>query len=272
MGLRYQTYLKSVQEQASTVPSVVVKTIGETSVGPVVSIALPGDHTLVVVTGQHGEEPAGPRMVEKYLAEILAYASGHGVGLLLYPCVNPEGYEAQKRFNDTDGTEENTNNFIEYQIESGAWVGELHKYQRYTDLRKSELMCRESKLLYTDLEKLSAPYSMIDIHETDHLGPDEFYVYTTGDKGPLVKIVNSFYEVKPLRNTWIPLQWTDVRITTDQNGMVEFNDGTLTDYFYRRGALYTICLETSRIAPVERTAVVSLKWVESVIDLVGRKA
>lgn len=269
MGLRYQTYLKSIQDQASTFPSAVVKTIGETSVGPMVSVALPGSHTLVVVTGQHGEEPAGPHMVDKYLTEILEYAAAKKVGMLFYPCVNPEGYEAKKRFNDFGGTDDDTNNFIEYQIESGAWVGELHKHQRYTDIRKSELMCRESEFLYTDLENLATPYSMIDIHETDHLGPGEMYVYTTGDKAPLIKIVNSFHEVKPLRNTWVPLQWTDIQITTDQNGLVEFHDGTLTDYFCRRGASYTVCLETSRIAPVEKAATVSLKWVESLIDLVA---
>ena len=44
-----------------------VRTYGTTAAGPLVCVEVEGPRAVVIVTGQHGEEQAGPRMVARFL-------------------------------------------------------------------------------------------------------------------------------------------------------------------------------------------------------------
>ena len=58
-----------------------------------------GAPSLIVTAGFHGDEKAGPLTLLAHAAELFAYARAQGVGLRLYPCLNPSGFEAHTRYN-----------------------------------------------------------------------------------------------------------------------------------------------------------------------------
>src|SRR6185312_2048391 len=66
---------------------------------PLVGLRLPGPHPVLVTAGFHGDEKAGPRTLLDHAAELVAYAVERGVGLTLFPCVNPSGFEDHTRYN-----------------------------------------------------------------------------------------------------------------------------------------------------------------------------
>src|SRR5690242_3816345 len=66
---------------------------------PLFRLTLPGERWLVITSGFHGEEPAGPLTLCHYFEAIAAYARERGVGLRVYPCINPSGFEDGTRYN-----------------------------------------------------------------------------------------------------------------------------------------------------------------------------
>ena len=56
-------------------------------------LTVPGSRWLVITSGFHGEEPAGPLTLAESFPEIAAYARARDVGLRVYPCINPSGFE-----------------------------------------------------------------------------------------------------------------------------------------------------------------------------------
>src|SRR5260370_36881591 len=80
--------------------------------------------SVVITDGFHGDEKAGPLTLLAHAAELFAYAEARGVGLRLYPCVNPSGFEAHTRYNV--GGERPNNDFLRYEIAPGVWPRELH--------------------------------------------------------------------------------------------------------------------------------------------------
>jgi len=64
-----------------------------------VGLRLAGARTVLITAGFHGDEKAGPLTLLEHIAEIVDYAAARGVGLLVYPCINPSGFEVGSRYN-----------------------------------------------------------------------------------------------------------------------------------------------------------------------------
>ena len=64
-----------------------------------VGLRSPGAPLVLITAGFHGDEKAGPLTLLAHTAEIVEYAAARGVGLAIYPCVNPSGFEAHIRYN-----------------------------------------------------------------------------------------------------------------------------------------------------------------------------
>ena len=86
--------------------------------------------TVLITAGFHGDEKAGPLTLLEHAAEIVDYAAARGVGLSIYPCVNPSGFEAHTRYNISG--ERPNNDFLRYEIEPGLWCGELRAGQAFS--------------------------------------------------------------------------------------------------------------------------------------------
>jgi hypothetical protein len=262
---KYKDFLRSVETQALAAGAY-IRDIGFTSVGPILRFELIGDPYLMIVAGQHGEEQAGPATMQSYLRDIFNYAQSKGVGLWVYPCINPEGFASNTRFNKE--RQEATNTFLDYQLEDGKWVSELNPGEKFKMYRPVKTMSYENRCLYNDLEHLNAPEALIDIHQDKQIEPGQAMAYVDGNRDIFAKIMNQ--ATTPYANKEIALDWTHLSPKTDANGLiVGQHDGCLDDYMDRRGALYSVTLETSLKAKIDVNTRINHVWITKMIDLVA---
>ena len=57
---------------------------------------------------------------------------------------------------------------------------------------------------------------------------------------------------------------------TNEDGLIESHDGSVTDYFQRRGVPYTAALETTTRTPLAACHEVNLIWIRGFIELAAR--
>src|SRR3989338_4484173 len=76
--------------------------------------------TLLITSGFHGEEFNGPISLFEIFDKAVAYAKKMRVRLIVYPCINPSGFDLRKRYNASD--ESPNNDFLRYEIEKDKWV------------------------------------------------------------------------------------------------------------------------------------------------------
>ena len=106
------------------------------------------EKTVAFSAGIHGNEPAGPFAVLKFLTEY--ESSNPDVRIILLPCVNPYGFDGQVRFN--------------------AFRQDINR--RFCD----KLLSGEAKAIYDVLKKSNIDY-LVTLHEWD--GLDGFYMYAS---------------------------------------------------------------------------------------------
>jgi hypothetical protein len=99
---------------------------------PLLGLRLPGRHTVLLTAGFHGDEKAGPLTLLDHTRQIVAYAVERGVGLHMYPCINPSGFEAHTRYNLSG--ERPNNDFLRYELAPGVWAGERRVGQPYLNV------------------------------------------------------------------------------------------------------------------------------------------
>ena len=61
----------------------------------------------------------------------------------------------------------------------------------------------------------------------------------------------------------------DDNAVTDRDGLVKLHDGSVTDYFHRRGVPWTAALETTTFSPIDACHEVNLVWIKGFIDLLA---
>lgn len=245
------------------------RSIGMTGAGPILMLQTPLSKTrLTIIAGQHGEEPAGVLALYAHADEFLAAAKARGVALRIYPCANPEGFDRDQR-NNWRG-QEYTNTFMRYLID-GSWHGELSPGESFDDARLAEEMADETKLLLRDLEREPVPDGVLDLHQDSGLLAGEAFAFVFGRPGPYAKIMRES-GAKP-RAGWefSTGSWSErpATLTTSKAGLVEFHDGSVTDYLWRRGAKMSICLETG-FPDLERAMDANRDWVLGMIDAASR--
>jgi hypothetical protein len=231
---------------------------------PLFRLTVPGKHWLVITAGFHGEEPAGPLTLAESFAEVVAYAKARDVGLRVYPCVNPSGFEDGTRYNRSG--ERPNNDFLRYEVKPGEWKGELTKQESFLRWTLYDGGPKETRAVREDIVRFPAPAAALDIHQDNYLNQQATYAYTFGDKAAYLPMM----EAASAHATVIRDSKVDENSCTDANGLIEFCDGSVTDYFQRKNVPYTATLETTTRTPMVACHAINLIWIRGFIDLAAR--
>ena len=231
---------------------------------PLFRLIVPGERWLVITSGFHGEEPAGPLTLAEHFPEVVAYARERGVGLRVYPCINPSGFEDGTRYNRSG--EKPNNDFMRYEVTPGEWKGELSRPQPILRWVMFDGGPKETRAVRTDLARFPPPNAALDIHQDNYLGGEATYAYTFGDKNAYRPLVDAAAQhVHVVRN-----QKVDENNVTDADGLIEYHDGSITDWYMRQGVPYACALETTTPTPLAKCHAVNLIWIRGFIDLAAR--
>jgi predicted deacylase len=261
--VRYPDYLDRLKSQAngwSWREYASVLELGRSF--PLVELHWPGPNELLITSGFHGEEPAGPLTFMEHLPKVLELAKRFGIGVRIFPCVNPAGFELGTRYNPSG--ERPNNDFLRYELSPGQWVGELpqdsDQFLRYVLFGEGP---KETRALRAELEKLPNPKAALDIHQDHYLERSLTYAYIFGEHAPYAAMMKKAESILPVAKR---LQ-VDEHHRTDDDGLIVSHDGSVTDYFWRRGVRFTAALETTTHSPMESCQAVDLIWIEGFFEL-----
>jgi hypothetical protein len=220
----------------------------------------PGRPRVVITAGFHGEEPAGPLTLAEHFGAVAEHAKKRRVGLTVFPCINPSGFVAGTRYNASG--EHPNNDLLRYHV-GKRWVGELPDPQPFSGWRIFKQSPKETRALARQLEKLPTPAAALDIHQDNYMRRVASYAYVFGEArhyAPLVRKAARHLEIA--RNCIV-----DPRLRSDGHGLIWFHDGSVTDYFFRRGVPFCAALETTTASPLEKCHAVNLIWLRGFVDL-----
>ncbi len=267
----YTDYVDALLEQAEGFR---VDTFADVTHGdrayPLLVLTRPGPRTLLVTAGFHGDEPAGPMTLLNHLPEVRRLADEWGVGLRIYPSLNPTGFEDGSRYNRFG--ERPNNDFLRYQLDSGAWLGELRPGQTATRWEDVDAAARETRALRDELTALPPPDAALDLHQDRYTPGAWHYAYSFGDPQSYAPMVQaSTPHAPPLANQMVDSGYDEhVGIRSDGLGLIEFHDGSITDWLWRRGVRHTAALETTTDTPPTVCDQINLAWIEGFIELAAR--
>lgn len=228
---------------------------------PLLRVDVPGSRTLLLTAGFHGEEQAGPLTVLDHLPELVAWARTRDVGLRIYPCINPSGFEAGTRYNRSG--EGPNNDFLRYEVAPGRWVGELKPGQRFLSWAPFGEGPRETRALRRDLAAFPTPVAALDLHQDRYLAGVFHYAYVFGDPADYRPLVEQCRELAAVPAGYAADEWH----RTGGDGLVVSHDGSITDLFFRRGTKYLAALETTTGTPLAVSQEVNLRWIRGFIEL-----
>ncbi len=231
---------------------------------PLFRLIVPGERWLVITSGFHGEEPAGPLTLVQHFRDIVAYAKERGVGLRVYPCINPSGFVDGTRYNRSG--EKPNNDFLRYETAPGEWKGELTGDEPFLRWALYDGGPKETRAVRADIARYPAPAAALDIHQDNYLPGVATYAYTFGDKAKFRPFMDAaMMQASVMRNARV-----DEVNRTDPDGLIEYHDGSVTDYFMRSGVPYAAALETTTRTPLEASHAINLIWIRGFIDLAAR--
>jgi hypothetical protein len=236
---------------------------------PLLTATVPGRRSVLITGGFHGDEKAGPLTLLQHGPEIVDYARARDVGLRIYPCINPSGFEAHTRYNLSG--ERPNNDFLEYEVEPGLWKGELRAGQSHLRWAPSRAVAKETAALRESLGRLPMPRASLDLHQDNFIHGALFYVYLFGDRDAYrPMLARSGAKVPILRDTVVDSghePGTDV--LSDADGAIACHDGSITDHYHRAGVPYVAAVETTTETPAETADAINLIWIYGFIDLVA---
>jgi predicted deacylase len=231
---------------------------------PLLRATTSGRRSLVVTSGFHGEEPAGPLTLLENLPALVDYARARDVGLRIYPCINPSGFEDGTRYNRSG--EKPNNDMLRYEVAPGIWKGELRAGEPFLRWALFDGGPKETRALRAELERHPAPDAALDIHQDRYLAGARMYAYVFGPKEAFVPMVEaSARHADVVRGAQV-----DEFNRTDANGLIEYNDGSVTDYYLRRGVPFAAALETTTKTPLQTCHAINLVWLRGFVDLAAR--
>ena len=233
---------------------------------PLLSASTAGSRTLLITSGFHGDETAGPLTLLEHFDEVVAYARSRDVGLQVYPCINPSGFEDNTRYNRSK--ELPNNDFLRYQLGPCEWVGELpDAHTPFTRYRVQDGGPKETRAIIAELERQPTPAAALDIHQDPYLEDPLCYAYSFGSNVPFRPLLDASARVLPVARSFE----VDDDLFSDGEGLVKLHDGSVTDYYHRRGVPFTVALETTTIAAMPACHHVNLIWIKGFIDLCARQ-
>ena len=261
----YRDYLHRFRETARSARITEFATVREGERDyPLLRVETEGRHQLVITSGFHGEEPAGPLTLMERFAEIADYARSRDVGLRVFPCINPSGFEDGSRYNRSG--EKVNNDFLRYEVSPGVWKGELKPGESFLRWTLFDGGPKETRAIRAELERYERPNAALDIHQDRYLHEPLTYAYTFGERPVFAAMMEAASRhVKVVREAQV-----DEVNRTSADGLIEYNDGSVTDYYLRRGVPYAAALETTTSTPLETCHTVNLIWIRGFIDLAAQ--
>lgn len=218
---------------------------------------------VLITAGFHGEEPAGSMTILRRMGEIFDYAAVSGICLRVLPCINPTGFEDGRRYNRSG--ERPNNWFLEYEV-GGKWVGELPPGQAFRRFRDRGSFGGPEETSF-----VLSPYgfprrAVLDLHQDQEIQTGT-YAYVFGDRVGYRKIMSRTAKYAGiLSNHTVDRDWYG-EIITDNDGLVEFSDGSITDYYWRNGVDVSVTVETAVAMPLETSIAINMEWIRSIIDM-----
>ena len=231
---------------------------------PLLRVSTPGERRLLVTAGFHGDEVAGPLTLLHHLPELVSCAQQRNVALSIYPCINPSGFDIRTRYN-ASGASPN-NDFVRYHTRHGddwRWVDALSPGQAFETWRPFTEGPSETRVMAKQLASLPTPHAMLDIHQDPWLTRQACYAYVFGDRSGYRPLLNRSRQVLPVAAN----EEVDTGLWSDEEGLIELHDGSITDLFWRRGTPFVATLETSTMAPLPLCHAVNMIWLRGFVDL-----
>jgi predicted deacylase len=193
---------------------------------------------VVINAGAHGEETIGIRVMLRFINEFNRDFLGY-YNFMLFPVVNPHGYAYARRRN---GAKQYVNGNC-YTVETPSIIVPEFQYMKEKIPQKVDLF--------------------IDIHaDVDKQG---FYIYER--KRPEVKSLAEL-ALKDIHKEKYPVETTDT-IYQEKcvNGVIvqPIKDNSMDDFMFKKGAIYSLCLEIPGKAPEEQQVIGALHIINSVL-------
>lgn len=229
--------------------------------------------TLIITTGFHGEEFNGPISLSKIINEVIAYSKKKKVNLIIYPCINPSGFEHKRRYNLSK--EKQNNDFIRYKTDRG-WVGNLiNKNEKFIQIKIIKNQAKETLLLKKDLFKQNiVPVAILDIHQDDDLLNSDFYAYIFDKSETYRKIMFLCDKFAKRASNAYATNFDhfgrEYSEKIDGDGFLISHDGTLTDMFFQLGSEFSAVIEINIKTPLSTSKQINKTWIESLIDLTSK--
>jgi len=227
--------------------------------------------TLLITSGFHGEEYNGPISLLEIIDEVIDYAKKKKVNLIIYPCVNPSGFDLRQRYNAS--SEEKNNDFLRYEVKRGKWLDIVRPGQKFLRYKIVFSPAKEVRALQKDLQKSGeVPVGVLDIHQDNELKKCDFYAYVLDKRDVYKKIMLKLDRLgrrcrnaKP-REVKEGYEFDD---TINREGFIVTHDGTITDMFWRFGSVYSVVAETNTKTPLKKVAAINKLWVFGLLDLIA---
>jgi hypothetical protein len=240
------------------------------------------DKIVMISSGFHGNEKAGPLTILKKVNKIIDYCHKNGLKIIIYPLINPSGFEKNTRYNmDNDRGDAGNNDFMRYELNDGKIVDDLGGSKNFknwywsSDKKLKIKLPKETKLLHGLLRKdpLRQIVAAIDLHQDPPINNRKAvfaYQYSFENKKLLGGTSEKASKIIPiLKNRKIDTGFIlEARLKTDKNGFIVRYDGSITDLLYRFGVKHSITIEISTTAPLNKAVSVNLIWILNIIDLV----
>ncbi len=235
---------------------------------PYLRLVVDGPRWVTITAGFHGDEQAGPLTLLRSMDQIVAWARHHRVGLRVYPCLNPTGFEDFTRYNR--GGQRPNNDFLRYEIEGGHVRSELAPGKPFKSWRlRSTPGAHEADALLLELEAHAPPAAALDIHQDPYHHGAGSYAYVFGDRSSYLPMVRESRGFAPPVSDAIVDQ--PMQLRTDADGLVDYHDGSITDYFWRRGVPWTAALETTTDTDPAACHKVNMTWIRGFIERAAAK-
>lgn len=179
---------------------------------------------LVIMAGCHGEEPAPVIAIFKNYKIFKQMADKAKINLVIYPLINPWGFDNQKRFNKQN-INTNRKNWIHYKTKKA----------------------NEVNAIFSDIKKLK-PKIFANLHEDDTT-KKEFYIYSFGERKYEKSLIKTGKKYFPIHhNSFIK----DENAFLKNGSIYNKHDGSAEDFMFHRGCKFSCCTETSSLQKLSK--------------------